>query len=166
MIEQEALRHPIMSENDKRQLILLIELSECGYSCMREDNFTKAYQNFTKGKEYGESITKTRPEYNGHNIPALQLMAKLYFFLGNACNKLGMKEECKENREKAIMAYERIAKYFDNIGHHEEALINYRWEYIVCVIHHSTNHPKTAQCHTRIEEMLSKLGKSSEPPKQ
>ena len=72
MIGKESLRHPILLENDKRRLLLLIELSECGYSCLREENFTKAYQNLTKGKEYGESIVKIEPEDDGSNIPALQ----------------------------------------------------------------------------------------------
>lgn len=162
MIGKESLRHPILSEIDKRRLLLLIELSECGYSCLREEDFTKAYQNLIKGKEYGESIIKIEPEDDGNNISALQLMAKLYFFLGNVCNKLGKKEECIENREKAIATFEKIGNYFNSINNYEDALTNYRWEYLTCVLHHSANHQKTAQCHTYIGDMLSKLGKESE----
>jgi tetratricopeptide (TPR) repeat protein len=162
MIGKESSKHPILSETDKRRLILLIELSECAYSCLREENFTKAYQNLTKGKDYGESIIKIEPEDDGSNIPALQLMAKLYFFLGNVCNKLGKKEECIENREKAIVAFEKIGNYFNGIDNFEDALTNYRWEYVACVLNHSANHQKTAQCHTYIGDMLSKLGKESE----
>jgi tetratricopeptide (TPR) repeat protein len=162
MFGKESLKHPILSEIDKRRLILLIELSECGFSCLREENFTKAYQNLTKGKDYGESIIKIEPEDDGNNIPALQLMAKLFFFLGNVCNKLGKKEECIENREKAITAFEKIGNYFNGINNYEDALTNYRWEYLTCVLHHSVNHQKTAQCHTFIGDMLSKLGKESE----
>ena len=151
-----------MSENDKRQFILLIELSDCGFSCLREENYTKAYQILTKGKGYGESIIMVEPEDNGSNIPALQLMAKLYFYLGNACKRLGKKEECVENQEKAIRAFENIGNYYNSIGNYTDALTNYRWEYVVCMLHHSTNHLKTAQCHTHIGDMLSKLGKGCE----
>ena len=144
MFGKESLKHPILSEIDKRRLILLIELSECGFSCLREENFTKAYQNLTKGKDYGESIIKIEPEDGGNNIPALQLMAKLYFFLGNVCNKLGKKEECIENREKAITAFEKIGNDFNGINNYEDALTNYRWEYLTCVLHHSVNHKKNS----------------------